>query len=81
MIEYKVRILEESEGTEARVRVVIESSDGQHQWATVGSSTNVIEASWISLADSLEYWLLKKASSSYSSSPAGNCIGSIRASS
>ncbi|MCL0064927.1 citramalate synthase [Dehalococcoidia bacterium] len=81
LIDYKVRILEESEGTEARVRVVIESSDGQHQWTTVGSSTNVIEASWISLADSLEYWLLKKASSSYSSSPAGNCIGSIRASS
>jgi 2-isopropylmalate synthase len=62
LIDYKVRILEESAGTEARVRVIIESSDGQHQWSTVGSSTNVIEASWISLADSLEYWLLKKAS-------------------
>lgn len=62
LIDYKVRILEESAGTEARVRVLIGSSDGQHQWATVGSSTNVIEASWISLADSLEYWLLKKAS-------------------
>jgi 2-isopropylmalate synthase len=61
LIDYKVRILEESEGTEARVRVVIESSDGQHQWCTVGSSTNIIEASWISLADSLEYWLLKQA--------------------
>lgn len=62
LIDYKVRILEESAGTAARVRVIIESSDGQHQWSTVGCSTNVIEASWISLADSLEYWLLKKTS-------------------
>jgi 2-isopropylmalate synthase len=61
LIDYKVRILEESEGTQARVRVVIESSDGQHQWSTVGSSTNIIEASWIALADSMEYWLIKKA--------------------
>ncbi|MBT9149533.1 MAG: (R)-citramalate synthase [Dehalococcoidia bacterium] len=60
LIDFKVRILEESRGTEARVRVLIESSDGQQQWSTVGSSTNIIEASWISLADSLEYWLLKK---------------------
>jgi 2-isopropylmalate synthase len=63
LIDYKVRILEESEGTEARVRVLIESSDGEQEWCTVGSSTNIIEASWIALADSMEYWLLKKAKS------------------
>lgn len=58
LVDYKVRILEESTGTESQVRVVIESSDGTMQWRTVGSSTNIIEASWLALADSLEYWLL-----------------------
>jgi 2-isopropylmalate synthase len=41
------------------VRVIIESSDGENEWRTVGSSTNIIEASWLALADGLEYWLLK----------------------
>jgi len=58
LVDYKVRILEESIGTESQVRVLIESSDGLKQWRTVGSSTNIIEASWLALADSLEYWLL-----------------------
>ena len=58
LVDYKVRILEESTGTESQVRVLIESSDGALQWRTVGSSTNIIEASWLALADSLEYWLL-----------------------
>ncbi len=60
LIDYKVRILEGSTGTESQVRVIIESSDGIEQWRTVGSSTNIIEASWLALADSLEYWLLKQ---------------------
>jgi len=60
LIDYKVRILEESGGTESQVRVLIESSDGVEEWRTVGSSTNIIEASWLALADSLEYWLLKQ---------------------
>lgn len=64
LVDYKVRILEESSGTESQVRVLIESSDGQKQWRTVGSSTNIIEASWLALADSLEYWLVKKNASS-----------------
>jgi len=42
------------------VRVLIESTDGRRQWRTVGSSTNIIEASWLALADSLEYWLLRQ---------------------
>jgi len=61
--DYKVRILDESAGTEAQVRVLIESTDGGHEWITVGSSTNIIEASWLALADSLEYWLLRRGSS------------------
>jgi len=60
LVDYKVRILEESIGTGSQVRVLIESSDGVDDWRTVGSSTNIIEASWLALADSLEYWLLKQ---------------------
>ncbi len=62
LVDYKVRILEESVGTESQVRVLIESSDGVREWRTVGSSANIIEASWLALADSLEYWLLKQKS-------------------
>jgi 2-isopropylmalate synthase len=59
LVDYKVRILDESVGTGSQVRVLIESSDGENEWHTVGSSTNIIEASWLALADSLEYWLIK----------------------
>jgi 2-isopropylmalate synthase len=59
LIDYKVRILEESTGTESQVRVLIESTDGVKSWRTVGGSTNLIEASWLALADGLEWWLLK----------------------
>jgi 2-isopropylmalate synthase len=59
LVDYKVRILEESIGTGSSVRVLIESTDGTNNWRTVGSSTNIIEASWLALADSLEYWLIK----------------------
>ena len=61
LIDYKVRILEETAGTASQVRVLIESSDGRENWRTVGSSTNIIEASWLALADSIEYWLAKQA--------------------
>jgi 2-isopropylmalate synthase len=60
LVDYKVRILEESAGTESQVRVLIESGDGRERWRTVGSSTNIIEASWLALADSLEYWLVRR---------------------
>jgi 2-isopropylmalate synthase len=60
LVDYKVRILEESTGTESQVRVLIESSDGINEWRTVGGSTNIIEASWLALADGLEWWLVKQ---------------------
>jgi len=63
LVDYKVRILEESVGTGSQVRVLIESSDGVDEWQTVGSSSNIIEASWLALVDSLEYWLLKQEAS------------------
>ncbi|MER3420581.1 MAG: citramalate synthase [Chloroflexota bacterium] len=59
LTDYKVRILDGTTGTAASVRVLIESTDGINIWRTVGSSTDVIEASWLALADSYEYWLTK----------------------
>jgi 2-isopropylmalate synthase len=57
LVDYKVRILDSQSATGARVRVLIESTDGTRYWTTVGSSTDIIEASWIALADALEYAL------------------------
>ncbi len=59
LIDYKVRIINESAGTSAKVRVLIESTDGRRKWGTVGVSENVIEASWIALRDSIIYKLMK----------------------
>ncbi|HIP42918.1 MAG TPA: citramalate synthase [Aquifex aeolicus] len=59
LIDYKVRIINESAGTSAKVRVLIESTDGRRKWGTVGVSENVIEASWIALKDSIIYKLMK----------------------
>jgi 2-isopropylmalate synthase len=55
--DYKVRILDGVAGTAAVVRVLIESSYGEERWTTVGASPNVLEASWIALADGIEYGL------------------------
>jgi 2-isopropylmalate synthase len=52
---FKVRILDESSGTDAVTRVLIDASDGQEVWGTIGVSENVIAASWDALVDSLEY--------------------------
>jgi len=59
LTDYKVRILDEKEGTAAQVRVLIDSADDGDSWSTVGSSTNIIQASWHALVDSLEYAILK----------------------
>lgn len=56
--DYKVRILNSESGTGAVVRVLIDSTDGERSWSMVGASTNIIEASWIALSDSIEYFLL-----------------------
>jgi 2-isopropylmalate synthase len=52
---YKVRILDESHGTDAVTRVLLDSSDGEREWGTIGVSENIIEASWEALVESLEY--------------------------
>lgn len=58
--DYKVRVLDGDRGTGALVRVLIETSDHHDTWGTVGVSTNIIEASWQALVDSIAYGLLKK---------------------
>jgi 2-isopropylmalate synthase len=56
--DYRVRVLDETHGTGATVRVLIDTSNGQREWTTVGVSDNIIEASWEALTDSLLYGLL-----------------------
>ncbi|MGA2866344.1 MAG: citramalate synthase [Verrucomicrobiota bacterium] len=59
LADYKVRILNTTAGTEARTRVLIESTDGKQEWGTVGVHDNIIEASLQALSDSLEYRLMQ----------------------
>ncbi|MHB8580127.1 MAG: citramalate synthase [Ignavibacteriaceae bacterium] len=63
LVDYKVRVLNEKEGTAAKVRVIIESSDGNETWSTVGVSEDIIEASFQALRDSINYKLFKFQSS------------------
>jgi len=56
--DYKVRILDSDHGTEAITRVLIDTRNSNSRWSTVGASTNIIEASWRALADSVEYGLM-----------------------
>jgi len=58
LVDYRVRILDSRDGTAAKTRVLIESSDGRRHWGTVGVSENIIEASLKALVDSMEYALV-----------------------
>ncbi len=61
LTDFKVRVVDTGPGgTGAVVRVLIESTDGERHWGTVGVSTNLIEASWQALSDSMEYALLSR---------------------
>ncbi|MGI6623381.1 MAG: citramalate synthase [Clostridiaceae bacterium] len=60
LTDFKVRVIDSKSATAAKVRVLIESTDGESSWTTVGVSTDIIEASWIALVDSIEYKLLKE---------------------
>jgi len=59
LADYKVRVIDSAGGTGANVRVLIECADEEHTWQTVGASTDIIEASWLALADALEWWLIR----------------------
>jgi len=56
LTDYKVRVLNPEKASSAKVRVFITSSDGKHDWDTVGVSENIVEASWQALIDSFEYY-------------------------
>lgn len=55
LVNFKVRILDETKGSDARIRVLVDASDGVETWGSIGVSTNLIEASWQALVDSLEH--------------------------
>jgi 2-isopropylmalate synthase len=59
LVDFKVRIIEGSEGTAAKVRVLLDSRDDHDFWSTIGVSANVIDASWHALVDSFQYKLSK----------------------
>lgn len=59
LTDFKVRVLDSNSATAAKVRVLIESTDGKDIWTTIGVSTDIIDASWKALVDSIEYKLLK----------------------
>jgi 2-isopropylmalate synthase len=59
LVDYKVRIIDSSAGTGASVRVLIECTDEEHTWQTVGASTDIVEASWLALQDALIWWLIR----------------------
>ena len=59
LVDFKVRVIEGSDGTGAKVRVQVESRDANEIWSTIGVSENVIEASWQALVDSIQYKLSK----------------------
>ena len=58
LTDYKVRVLDSARATESLTRVLVESSDGENKWSTVGVSRDIIEASWRAVVDSVEYKLL-----------------------
>ncbi len=61
LTDYKVRILNSATGTAASTRVLIDFQSGSEAWTTVGAGSNIIDASWRALSDSMEYALLRLA--------------------
>ena len=60
LVDYKVRILEGVNGTDAVTRVLVSTTDGKTRWQTVGVHENVIEASWLALEDAIRFGLLQR---------------------
>ena len=58
LVNFKVRILDETKGSDATIRVLLEATDGVEAWGSIGVSTNLIGASWMALVDSLEAGML-----------------------
>jgi 2-isopropylmalate synthase len=60
LADYKVRILTNSHGTDAVTRVLVESTDGEREWTTVGVHGNIVEASWLALCDALVHKAMRE---------------------
>ena len=71
LVDFKVRVVDGRDGTEAKVRVFIESRDQDQIWSTIGVSEDIIEASWQALADSFQFKLTKEAQQRRKPSPTG----------
>ncbi len=76
---YKVRILDEDHGTGAVTRVLLDSSDGEREWGSIGVSENIIEASWEALVESLEYAFQPRPSKGDQSSAQAEGSGALAA--
>jgi 2-isopropylmalate synthase len=72
LVDFKVRVVDGRDGTEAKVRVFIESRDQDHIWSTIGVSEDIIEASWQALADSFQFKLAKEAKQTGEPSKSGS---------
>lgn len=59
LLDYKVRVVSSGNSTGSKIRVLVNSTDGKHSWATIGVSENIIDASWFALVDALEFKLVK----------------------
>ncbi len=71
LTDYKVRILDGGAGTSAKTRVLVESSNGQQRWTTVGVSSNILEASYQAVVEGIEYGLLLPVATSKAVTPSG----------
>jgi len=77
LIDYRVRILDSGHGTDAVIRVLIELSDGEESWATVGVGHNIVEASFEALVDGVTFGLVRAKAqppSTYETAPAGEPV-------
>ena len=79
LVDYKVRVLASDDGTGSVVRVLIQSSDGDEVWGTVGVSPNIIHASWNAMVDALEYKLVKDGVEPFVASERARRHGSVAA--
>ena len=62
LTDYKVRILDGAAGTAAKTRVLVESSNGEERWSTIGVSSNILAASYQAVVEGIEYGLLLQSS-------------------
>ena len=72
LVDFKVRVVDGRDGTEAKVRVFIESRDQDQIWSTIGVSEDIIEASWQALADSFQFKLAKETQTDHDPSANGD---------